>query len=107
MPKGRIAAYRDKVIELQMSSGDFTGLRFGYSPLAEAIDSLNVLHSGQVHPLHRRWAEDTRPRLRGLDIAVLQAIAPPGRIVPTLPVNLSAAASVPQQLRLVADWPPD
>jgi DNA-binding transcriptional ArsR family regulator len=101
-----IAAYRDDVIELQMAADDLTRLRFAYSPLTEAISSLNVLHSGQVHPWHRRWADDTRQRLRGLDTTLLQAIAPPGKIVATPPLDLIATASVQHQLELVANWPP-
>lgn len=101
-----IAAYRDDVIELQMAADDLTRLRFAYSPLAEAIRSLNVLHSGHVQPWHRRWADDTRQRLRGLDTTLLQAIAPPGKILPTPPLDLIAAASVQHQLELVANWPP-
>jgi hypothetical protein len=89
-----------------MGADDFTRLRFGYSPLAEAVGSLHMLHSGRVDPLHRRWADDTRERLRGLDATLLRAIAPPGVAVPTLPVDLSATASVQHQLRLVADWQP-
>jgi DNA-binding transcriptional ArsR family regulator len=106
LPEAGIAVYRDDVLELQMAVDDFTRLRFGYSPLAEAIDSLNVLHSGRVHPLHGRWADDTRERLRGLDTTLLQAIAPPGAVVPTPPLDLNATASVQHQLNLVAAWPP-
>ena len=94
------------MIELQMAADDFTRLRFGYSPLGQAIDSLNVLHSGLVHPLQRRWAKDTRQRLRTLDATLLYAIAPPGGVVLSLPVDLSATASIQHQLRLVANWPP-
>jgi len=90
-----------------MAAGDLSRLRFGYSPLVEVIDSLNVLHSPTVHPLHRAWASDTRKRLRGLDTMLLQAIAPPGRIGLTPPLRPGAGASVRDQLRLVADWPPD
>jgi DNA-binding transcriptional ArsR family regulator len=89
-----------------MGAGDFTRLRFGYSPLAEAVHSLHMLHSGRVDPLYRRWADDTRERLRGLDATLLRAIVPAGAVAPTLPVDLSAAASVQHQLRLVADWQP-
>lgn len=88
-----------------MCADDFTRLRFGYSPLAEAIDSLNVLHSERVHPLHRNWADNTRERLRGHDTTLLQAIAPAGRVVVTPPVDLGAAASVKHQLHLFAAWP--
>jgi hypothetical protein len=100
------AAYCGEVIELQMGADDFTRLRFGYSPLAEALSSLNALHSGQVHSLHRRWADDTRQRLRTLDTTLLHAIAPPGNTVIVPPLDLTAPVSVQQQLRLVAEWPP-
>jgi DNA-binding transcriptional ArsR family regulator len=106
LPRAGTRAYRDEVIELRMAADDLTRLRFGYSPVAEAIDSLNALYSGRVHPLQRRWADDTRERLSDLDTTLLRAIAPPGRIVITPPVDLSAAASVQHQLRLLADWPP-
>jgi DNA-binding transcriptional ArsR family regulator len=102
----RIAVYRDEVIELQLAADDLTRLRFAYSPLAEAVGSLNVLHSGHVKPWHRRWADDARQRLRGLDTTLLQAIAPPGTIIPTPPLDLAAAPSVPHQLQLIASWPP-
>ena len=106
MPRAGIAAYRGEVIELQMTADDLTRLQFGYSPLAEALGSLHMLHSGQVQPMHRRWAEDARERLRGLDTALLQAIVPPGPAVLTPPVDLTAAGSVQHQLQLVAQWSP-
>jgi DNA-binding transcriptional ArsR family regulator len=89
-----------------MAADDLTRLRFAYSPLAEAIGSLNVLHSEHVHPWHRRWADGTRQRLCGLDTTLLQAIAPPGKITPTPPLDLTAAPSVQHQLQLIANWPP-
>jgi DNA-binding transcriptional ArsR family regulator len=104
--QARTAAYRDDVIEVRMAAEDLTRLRFGYSPLAEAIASLKVLHSGWVHPLHRRWTEDARHRLRVLDTTLLRAIAPPGNAVLSPPVDLTTAASAQHQLRLVADWSP-
>jgi DNA-binding transcriptional ArsR family regulator len=106
LPQARHAAYRNDVIDVQMAAEDLTRLRFGYSPLAEALASLNMLHSGRAHPPHRRWAEDTRHRLRALDTTLLRAIAPPGHAVLTPPVDLSTPASAQHQLRLVADWPP-
>jgi DNA-binding transcriptional ArsR family regulator len=107
LAEARISAYRDEVIELRMAADDFTRLRLGYSPLAEAIDSLSILQTGRVHPLHRRWANDTRHRLRGLDTTLLWAITPPRPVALTPPLDLSTAASIPRQLRLIADWPPD
>jgi len=95
------------MIELRMAAGDFTRMRFAYSPVSEALDSLNMLHSGRVHPLHRGWADMARERLRGLDTALLQAIAPAGRAVLTPPLDPNGRITIEHQLQLVADWPPD
>jgi DNA-binding transcriptional ArsR family regulator len=95
------------VIEIRMAAGDLTRLRFGYSPLVEVIDSLNVLHARHVHPVHRRWADETRQRLSGIDTALLAAITPPRRIALTPPFEISAVTSVQHQLRLLAEWPPE
>jgi DNA-binding transcriptional ArsR family regulator len=95
------------VFELQMAPDDFTRIQFGYSPLAEAIGSLHMLHSGHAYPVHHRWADDARHRLRQLDTELLWAIAPPSNAVITPPLDLNAAASVEHQLQLVAQWPPD
>lgn len=92
--------------ELRMAPGDLTQLRFAYSPLEEAIDSLHMLHSGQVHPLHRRWAETAREQLRDLDTTLLRAIVPPQRAVLTPPLDLTGANTIEHQLQLLADWPP-
>ncbi len=94
------------MIELRMAAGDFTQLRFAYSPLAEAVDSLNMLQSGRVHPAHRRWADDARHRLRGIDTTLLRAVVPPRRVAVTPPLDLDGATTVSHQLQLVADWPP-
>ncbi len=34
------------MIELRMAAGDFSQMRFAYSPVSEAIDSLNMLRTG-------------------------------------------------------------
>jgi DNA-binding transcriptional ArsR family regulator len=100
------AAEGEAVIELRMAPGDLTQLRFAYSPLAEAINSLYMLHSGQVHALHCRWAETAREQLRDLDTTLLRAIVPPRRTVLTPPLDLNGANTIERQLQLLADWPP-
>lgn len=95
------------MIELRLSAGDFTQLRFAYSPVSEAFDSLHMLHTGQVHPLHRGWADAARERLRTFDTTLLQAIAPPRQALVTPPLELSGPATVEHQLELVANWPPE
>lgn len=94
------------MIELRMAPGDLTRLRFAYSPLNEAINSLHMLHSGQVHPLHRRWAETAREQLRDLDTTLLRAIVPPQRTVLTPPLDLNGVNTIEHQLQLLADWSP-
>lgn len=94
------------MIELRMAPGDLTQLRFAYSPLSEAINSLYMLHSGRVNALHCRWAETARHRLRDLDMTLLRAIIPPGANVLTPPVDLNGANTIEHQLRLLAEWPP-
>jgi len=94
------------MIELRMAARDFTQLRFGYSPVSEAIDSLNMLYTGQVHWLHRGWAQTAGERLAGLDAPLLRAIVPPRNVVLTPPIDLDGTNTVERQLQLVADWPP-
>lgn len=94
------------MIELRMAPGDLTQLRFTYSPLAEAVNSLYMLHSGQVHALSRRWAETTWERLRDLDTTLLRAIVPPGRSILAPPVDLNGTNTIEHQLQLLAEWPP-
>jgi DNA-binding transcriptional ArsR family regulator len=96
----------EAMIELRMAPGDFARLRFAYSPLSEAINSLYMLHSGRVHALHRRWAETARERLSVLDTTLLRAIVPPVGFVLTPPVDLNGANTIEHQLQLLADWPP-
>lgn len=94
------------MIELRMAPGDLTQLRFAYSPLAEAVNSLYMLHSGQENALSRRWADTARERLRGLDTTLLRAIVPPGRSILTPPLDLNRANTIGHQLQLLAEWPP-
>ena len=65
-----------------------------------------MLHSGQVHPMHRGWAEFARERLRTLDTTLLQAIAPPRRTLLTPPLDLGGPPTIEHLLKLVANWPP-
>lgn len=94
------------MFELRMTPGDLAQLRFAYSPLSEAINSLWMLHTGQVNALSRRWAETTRERLRDLDTTLLRAIVPPRAPILAPPVDLNAATTIEHQLRLLAEWSP-
>lgn len=94
------------MIELRMDPGDLTQLRLAYSPLAEAINSLYMLHTGQAHGVYRRWAQTARERLRDLDTTLLRAIVPPRVPILTPPADLNGGNTIDNQLRLLAQWPP-
>ena len=94
------------MFELRMAPADLTQLRFAHSPLAEAINSLYMLHTGQVDALSRRWAQTARERLRAVDTTLLRAIVPPGRSILMPPLDLNGINTIEHQLQLLAEWPP-
>ncbi|MCX4746136.1 winged helix-turn-helix domain-containing protein [Kitasatospora sp. NBC_01287] len=57
------------MLELGFSARDLAHTRLAYSPLWEVVTSLRVLGSPTARPLHRRWAERTRPRLAAAGLA--------------------------------------
>ena len=96
------------MIRLRLSPGDLERLRFAYSPLAEVAESLYVLQSGEIPPLHGRWFDRIRTRLRRVDMAALRAIVPAPR--PHVASFLLAGArepatSIDVQLSMVAGYP--
>lgn len=96
------------MIRLRLSPGDLERMRFAYSPLAEVAESLYVLHSGHIPAPHLTWFEQTRKRLRHVDMAVLRAVIPAPR--PHVASFLLAGARTPStsidvQLKMVADCP--
>lgn len=91
-----------------MTMSGVSRTRFVLSPLSETFVSLNMLHSGKVPALHRRWARQARPRLRRLDVALLRALVPGrGAMVSAPLADAASVASFGEQLRLVEDWPVD
>ncbi len=96
------------MIRLLLSPGDLEHMRFAYSPLAEVAESLSLVHSGQIPAPHRAWFEQTRKRLRQVDMAVLRAVIPAPRV--QLASFLVTGARTPStvieaQLQAVADIP--
>lgn len=94
------------MIRMLLSPGDLERMRFAYSPLAEVAESLYVLQSGEIPALHRAWFEQTRKKLRHVNMPVLRAIIPAPR--PHVASFLLAGARAPStaidaQLKLVAD----
>lgn len=55
--------------ELAFSANDLAQVRFAVSPMWEVAPSFRLLTSTSVHPVHRPWVEQVRPRMvaAGLD----------------------------------------
>lgn len=64
------------MIELRLSTDDLSRIGFAYSPLTEVAASLHMLAGGRVTPVHQRWLDLVRDRLKGVDLELLRAIIP-------------------------------
>jgi hypothetical protein len=56
--------------------GDLGRMRFAYSPLVEVAESLYMLSSGSIAPVHGAWYGAVRRRLDTVDLELLQAVVP-------------------------------
>ncbi|WP_412542581.1 ArsR family transcriptional regulator [Longispora sp. K20-0274] len=95
--------------ELAFTAGDLAQTRFAVSPMWEVLTSVRLLRGGAAHPVHHRWVEQVRPRVRaaGLDRGVLAELTPPGPYrpdflnpapadpTPTLAVELAELVATP------------
>lgn len=65
--------------KLAFTAGDLAQTRFAVSPMWEVVLSFRALAAPTVPALHRRWAEQVRPRWQaaGLDRGRLAALIPP------------------------------
>ena len=97
------------MIRLRMSAADLERMRFAYSPLTEVAECLYMLHSGQVHPLHRGWFETLGEPARRADSALLREVIPArGRIASLLLGGTTdATTGIERQLQQVADMDPE
>ena len=93
------------MIELRMTAGDFTQLRFAYSPVDEAIGSLHMLHSGQVHPLHRAGPSSPGAAAHARHHAAAGHRPATANLL-TPPLDLGGPPTIEHRLKLVANWPP-
>ncbi|GAA2381028.1 ArsR/SmtB family transcription factor [Nonomuraea africana] len=82
--------------ELVFSANDLAQMRFAVSPMWEVGTSFRLLASGSVHPVHRTWAEQVRPRVAaaGLDRGWLAELIPPAGYVADF-INPAPAGQAP------------
>jgi DNA-binding transcriptional ArsR family regulator len=97
------------MIRLHLNSANLLRLRFAYSPLAEAAESLYLVHSGHVGALHSGWFAAAREAITRYDSPVLKAAVPPrGTLANIFLIGASdAATTIDEQLRCVAGYPPE
>lgn len=68
------------MVRMELGVEDLANMRFGISPLAEAVRSLRALSDPAQHTLHLPWLRAIRPRLEPNDVALLEALIGPSRI---------------------------
>lgn len=92
-----------------MTVTDVARLRFGYSPIVEAVESLRMVFSGAIRSPYLGWFAEIRPRLRQLDLDLLRALLPDGPVVPDFLFGGpgSVTQSFDEQLRDIAECEPD
>jgi DNA-binding transcriptional ArsR family regulator len=98
------------MIELVLAHTDLARVRFAHSPIRELVASLLVLQDPHRRAMHGRWLAAVRPRLGGLRLELLTALAPAGG--PYLPQFLLPAVSKPwpelaEELEAIAASPAD
>ncbi|MGH9251312.1 MAG: DUF5937 family protein [Acidimicrobiales bacterium] len=95
------------MIQVRLRLGDLGRMRFAHSPLVEVAESLYMLSSGNVEPVHRAWYAAIRERLRSIDLELLQAVVPARSFIADflLPGATYPARTMADQVRLVACLP--
>jgi len=68
--------YDRAVIAYRFGPEDLGRVRFAISPLFEIAASLDVLRDPARHAMHAPWVAMARERLEGLDLSLLEAVAP-------------------------------
>lgn len=90
----------DAMIRLRTGGADLERMRFAYSPLTEVAETLYMLHSGQIHPVHHGWFDWARADVRRADTGLLGAVVPRGYLPSFFPCGaIDATTTIEQQHR--------
>ncbi|WP_018654914.1 ArsR/SmtB family transcription factor [Actinomadura flavalba] len=97
------------MVEFEFGADDAMRVRFAFSPLWEAVHSLRVLADPSGRALHLPWLRAVRPRLAGLGIGELRALAPANGYIPDFltPPPDGPLPDVAAELALVRATPPE
>jgi DNA-binding transcriptional ArsR family regulator len=98
------------VIRYRFGQDDLLRTRFAIAPLMELIGAFYVLRWPQRYVMHRRWVEWAAPRVRDLDLSLLDVVAPFGTSywpVFVSPPPRSPHPTIEAELARVRKVPPD
>jgi hypothetical protein len=92
------------MIEIVLAHSDLARLRFAHSPVNELVASLRVLQDPSRQLMYGQWLAVARPRLDGLRLELLTALAPTGRYLPAFlfPPSTQPWGVLPEELEQVA-----
>lgn len=95
------------MITVPMTAADVRHTRFAYSPLAEVAESLHMISSGRVEPLHRGWFAAVRDELHRVDMPLLHAVVPARPFIADFLFTgaTDSGTTIEDQLKLVAEMP--
>jgi DNA-binding transcriptional ArsR family regulator len=98
-----------RVIEVKLSVDTLGQTRFGYSPLAEVCFSIQALSTAKADHHLRPWLREVGERVKTVDLALLQAVQPPGNVMPGFlyPWSSDPNVTIEQQLASIAEMPID
>ncbi|GAA2437932.1 DUF5937 family protein [Streptomyces pulveraceus] len=98
-------------VELAFAASDLAQMRFAVSPMWEIGPSFRLLNSRPAPGVHRRWAEQVRPRVvdAGLDRGWLSELIPPTGYVPDFlnPAPPGPAPTLAEELARILATPAD
>jgi DNA-binding transcriptional ArsR family regulator len=96
------------MIEITLAHSDLARVRFAHSPVEELVASLRVLQDPGRQFMYGRWLAAARPRLQGLRLELLTALAPTGRYLPAFlfPPSTQSWGDLAGELKQIAASPP-
>ena len=78
------------MITLNLTFEDLKQMRFAYSLLTEVILSFRALCTPSLYTTYAPWIEETRARLRGVNLDYMRALISPQGLVPDFLIPLPA-----------------
>jgi DNA-binding transcriptional ArsR family regulator len=96
------------MLALTLDVADMASLRFAYSPIQEAVQSLWAWRRPERHPAHETWLRAGAPYLKRLDWPLLESLVGPAGWIPDFltPYPASEAPRFDEELEQLRSTPP-